>query len=440
VLDVATGDPLVYCGNVRFDAKASGNQVDIIRAPRSTGSILKPFLYNALLEEGAMLPHTLLPDIPININGFSPQNFNRQFDGAVPASHALARSLNVPAVQMLRMYGLPKFHDLLKKAGMSTLTKSANHYGLSLILGGAEGTLWDIASIYRDMAKTLSAATWQTFEVLKEVNRPEEIDWRTIPSIQRIAWKTGTSYGFRDAWAVGVTPKYVVGVWVGNANGEGKPGLVGAKTAGPILFDLFNLLPSSPWFSPPEQLMEAEVCRQSGHLKGRFCTDIDTLLIVPEGFRSDPCPYHVMATLTPDERYRVYANNPNHTQVVTKSFFVLPPVWAWYYKQRHPLYESLPPYFPGSVVGDDDVPMYFIYPAPGAVISLPKQLDGSHGSASFRLAHNEQGTTVYWHLNQQYLTSTRDFHEISLSLEPGAYTLTVVDDTGSACTIYFFVK
>ena len=450
VLDVQTGEPLVYCGNVHFDSKASANQVDILRAPRSTGSILKPFLYCALLQEGAILPHTLLPDIPVNVNGFTPQNFNMQFEGAVPASQALARSLNIPAVNMLRMYGVPKFHHLLQKAGMSTLRQPPAHYGLSLILGGAEGTLWDVASIYRNMAKALlakapvpespfdPAAVWHTFEAIKEVNRPEEIDWRTIPSMQRIAWKTGTSYGFRDAWAVGVTPKYVVGVWVGNANGEGKPGLVGAKTAGPILFDIFNLLPSSPWFAHPD-LIEAEVCRQSGHLKGRYCTDIDTLLIAPQGLASDPCPYHRLATLTPDLRYRVYAHDPNHTEVVTKSFFVLPPAWAWYYKQRHPLYEALPPYATGSVAGDS-APMQFIYPSSGAVLSLPKQLDGSRGSLSLRLAHNNAHATIFWHLDEEYLCRTQDFHEVTLLLQPGQHVVTVVDDQGNTLSISFVIN
>lgn len=249
VIDVQKNQPIAYCGNVHFNKTNSGNQVDIIRSPRSTGSILKPFLYYAMLQEGSILPHTLLPDIPININGFAPQNFSQQFEGAVPASEALARSLNIPTVTMLQRYGVPKFYNFLKQTGISTLTRPASHYGLSLILGGAEGTLWDITCAYTDMARCLKGldktdcslllsdsahnassvvptssfspcAVWQTFEAIKEVNRPEEIDWRTIPSMQTIAWKTGTSYGFRDAWAVGVTPRYAVGVWVGNATGE----------------------------------------------------------------------------------------------------------------------------------------------------------------------------------------------------------------------------
>lgn len=150
--------------------------------------------------------------------------------------------------------------------------------------------LSDSISVHRPSFQ--SGAVWQTFDAIKEVNRPEEIDWRTIPSMQTIAWKTGTSYGFRDAWAVGVTPKYAVGVWVGNATGEGKPGLVGARTAGPVLFDVSTCSLLLLVERPQGELVEAEICRQSGHLKGRFCEETDTLLILPAGLKTEACPYH----------------------------------------------------------------------------------------------------------------------------------------------------
>ena len=438
VIDVMNNEITAYCGNVNFNEKKSGNQVDIIHAPRSTGSILKPLLYCAMLQEGELLPNTLLPDIPLNINGFAPQNFDLQFNGAVPASEALARSLNVPAVQMLRKYSVPKFYDLLKKAGLTTLTRPASDYGLSLILGGAEGTLWEIASVYSSMAYTLQTgdyrpgypsikrsdgtkknlkdssplfrrgAVWQTFEAIKEVNRPEEIDWHIIPSIRPVAWKTGTSYGFRDAWAVGTTSRYVVAVWAGNANGEGKPGLTGASTAGPVMFDIFNLLPASQWFDIPyDDLTEAEICRESGHLKGRFCEHTDTLLVCPAALRTDPCPYHIPINVTSDERYRVYENCAVGNDIKNKTWFVLPPAWEWYYKQHHPEYKPLPPLKAGCGNSGAINPMQFIYPQNNAIIYIPKQLDGSKGAIVFNLAHSNNDATVFWHLDEEYITSTR---------------------------------
>ncbi|WP_458409463.1 penicillin-binding protein 1C [Bacteroides congonensis] len=482
VIDIPANQVIAYCGNVHFDRKQGGNQVDVIQAPRSTGSILKPFLYYAMLQEGSLLPDMLLPDIPININGFTPQNFSMQYEGAVPASEALARSLNIPAVTMLQRYGVPKFHNFLQQTGFKTITRSSSHYGLSLILGGAEATLWDVTNAYAQMGRSLiphpdsklsekkeagiimakeeekeeenetvrkstqknliwdKGAVWQTFDALKEVNRPEEIDWKSIPSMQTIAWKTGTSYGFRDAWAVGVTPRYAVGVWVGNATGEGKPGLVGAQTAGPVLFDIFNYLPASSWFERPTGVfVDAEVCRRSGHLKGRFCEETDTILILPAGLRTEACPYHHLITLSADEKHRVYENCANTEPTLQKSWFTLPPVWEWYYKQHHPEYSPLPPFKAGC--GEDTFqPMQFIYPPINAHIKLPKQLDGSKGFMTVELAHNDPNATLFWHLDDTYLTQTQDFHKISLQPAPGKHSLTAVDGEGNTVSTTFFIE
>ena len=465
VIDIPSNQVVAYCGNVHFDRNQGGNQVDVIQAPRSTGSILKPFLYYAMLQEGSLLPDMLLPDVPVNINGFTPQNFSMQFEGAVPASEALARSLNIPAVTMLQRYGVPKFHSFLQQIGLKTINRSSSHYGLSLILGGAEATLWDVTNAYAMMGRSLlqlpqrscslllptsritestdpfqPGAVWQTFDALKEVNRPEEIDWKSIPSMQTIAWKTGTSYGFRDAWAVGVTPRYAVGVWVGNATGEGKPGLVGAQTAGPVLFDIFNLLPSSSWFTRPAGIfVEAEVCRKSGHLKGRFCDETDTLLVLPAGLRTEACPYHHLVTLSANESQRIYENCANTEPTLRKSWFTLPPVWEWYYKQHHPEYKPLPPFKAGC--GEDTFqPMQFIYPPMNARIKLPKQLDGSKGFLTVELAHNNPNATVFWHLDETYQAQTQDFHKISLQPAAGKHSLTAVDGEGNTISTTFFVE
>jgi len=454
VIDVATSEPLAYCGNIDFNSGVSANQVDIIRSPRSSGSILKPFLYLVALQEGLILPNTLLPDIPLNINGFTPQNFNMQYDGAVPASKVISRSLNVPSVWLLREYGVPKFYEDLKETGFTTLKQTPSHYGLSLILGGAEVTLWDVTFAYSNMARTLiyghnsgqtakmsRGAVWQVFDAIKEVNRPEEIDWRYIPSMQTIAWKTGTSYGFRDAWAVGVTSRYAVGVWVGNANGEGKPELVGARTAGPVMFDIFNMLPASPWFDrPTEEFVEAEVCRQSGHLKSRFCDDIETVLIHPKGLLTESCPYHIAVTLSSDGKYRVYEECIALGEpAVRENRFVLPPVWEWYYKQHHPEYKTLPP-LKERCGEDSKMPMAFIYPQNNASIYIPKQMDGTDGEITFELAHSNGNATVYWHIDTEYLGETRDFHKLTFRPGNGKHNVTVVDNEGNTLSVRITVE
>ena len=467
VLDLQKNEVLAYVGNTGYKQGLRGSQVDIIHSPRSTGSILKPFLYAAMLQDGLLLPRTLLPDVPININGFTPQNFSRQYEGAVPASEALARSLNIPFVVALQRYGVPNFHDLLQRMGLTTLTRPAAHYGLSLILGGAEGTLWDIVNAYAALGRSVlhlpmgkaklmlaepvgitsplpeevihAGAAWQTLDVLTEVNRPEDIDLSLLTSVPPVSWKTGTSYGFRDAWAVGVTPRYVVGVWVGNAGGEGRPELSGARTAGPVMFHVLNLLPTSrTWFPRPEGVfVDAEVCALSGHLKGRYCDHTDSVLILPAGRRTESCPYHHPVMLTKDGTHRVFAGASSGGEADKRTvWFTLPPAWEWYYRRHHPEYQPLPPLLAGS--GEDFYrPMQFIYPTPNAEIFLPKQLDGSEGYLTAELAHSRPDVTVYWHLDNEYMGETQYFHKLSLRPSPGWHTLVAVDGDGNTLSTRF---
>lgn len=479
VIDVEKNEIAAYCGNVHFDKNISANQVDILQAPRSTGSILKPFLYCAMLRDGQLLPDQLLADVPVNINGFTPKNFSLNYDGAVPASEALARSLNIPFVVSLRKYGIPKFYKLLQTSGMTTLNRSPDNYGLSLILGGAEGKLWDISMMYTHMAQLLNdynrdgtyrerqavsyicnddnnkvrgkiskpvysaGAIWLTFDALTNLNRPEEIDWRSIPSMQKIAWKTGTSFGFRDGWAVGINPKYVVGVWVGNSDGEGRPGLVGARTAGMVMFDIFNILPSSRWFAVPERdLTKSEICSESGFLAGMNCpaTSVDTVFIPKKGLEAEVCKYHIAVNVSEDQQYRVFENCAGKRGIVQTSWFVLPASWELFYREHHPSYKALPPYSPECIGEDQTKLMEFVYPYPGAVVSIPKQLDGSQGRLVFELAHRNPQTKIFWHLDETYIGESQNFHKKELSPAKGEHKLTVVDEAGNSASIRFTVK
>jgi penicillin-binding protein 1C len=468
VVDLERNEVIAYTGNVHFGTGQSGNQVDIIRSPRSTGSILKPFLYYAMLQEGALLPAELLPDVPINVGGFSPRNFSHQYDGAVHADEALARSLNVPSVVALRRFGLSKFYDFLKRAGITTLNRPADHYGLSLILGGAEGTLWEIANAYADMAAAVTGqfrrgpfallheegepdnkrepgftdagAAWLTLEALTNVNRPEEIDWRFLPSARKVAWKTGTSFGFRDGWAVGVTPRYLVGVWTGNASGEGRPGLTGAQTSARVMFDLFNLLPATSWFETPYSgLTEVVVCRESGCLMGQHCpaSSADTVLVPLKAVRGNVCRYHRRVHLSEDGRYRVYEDCAGSRGIRADSWFILPPSWEWYFKQHQPAYRSLPPFSPECMGGVAEEMMQFIYPYPQSVIKITRQLDGSRGNAVFEVAHRNRSARLFWHLDDEYVGETADIHQMELSPEPGYHSVTVVDEAGNRLMIRF---
>ncbi|MEX0273644.1 MAG: penicillin-binding protein 1C, partial [Flavobacteriaceae bacterium] len=399
VLDIPSRKVIAYVGNAPSGA-SHGESVDIISSKRSTGSILKPILFASAMDDGLLLPNTLLTDVPTVINGYSPKNFDNGHSGAVPASRALSRSLNVPAVRLLRQYGLQKFHGKLQKMNLRSIDRPAYHYGLSLILGGAEASLWDIVKTYAAMAHTVTVfgkrqsiyrsyeyqdpsyifgkephfgevgfdtpilhagAIYNTLKALREVNRPEgEENWEFFNEAHPIAWKTGTSYGFKDAWAVGTTPKYAIGVWAGNADGEGRPGLTGINAAAPILFDVLNHLPKSGWFAPPyDDLIELEVCSKSGHRASVYCENSTTERVPLYGKRTPQCPYHHQIFLDRERLFQVNAQCYPLEDMMVDNHFSLPTIMEHYYVQKHMDYKPLPPFKEGCSIHEDNI-MEFI--------------------------------------------------------------------------------
>lgn len=472
VLEVETGNTLAYIGNVHTPQNSEAeSQVDMITSLRSPGSTLKPLLYGAMLSDGLILPHTLIADVPTQIGGYTPQNYDLGYDGAIPASRALSRSLNIPAVKMLQQYKYQRFHPFLKSVGIQTLNRPADFYGLSMILGGCEVTMWQLAGTYASMARTLNhyerynadynradyheplylangrdrtresierasavdhASLYFTFQAMNEVMRPgEEALWEQFASSKKIAWKTGTSFGFRDGWAVGLTPSHVVCIWVGNADGEGRPGLTGINTAAPILFDIFDLLPSRGWFTPPvDRMVQTAVCTQSGHLAGPDCPDPDTLYIPVPGHRSSVCPYHQTIHTNREGTLRVTADCAAPEDIVASKWFILPPAMEYYYKPRHSNYRELPPYAPGCIDGPQGLVMEMIYPKNNARIYIPLEIDGKRGEVIFNAAHRRRGSKIFWHLDNTYVGETETFHQLALEIPPGEHRITLVDDDG----------
>lgn len=470
VLDVRTREVLAYVGNTPTD-KAHQKDVDIIDKPRSTGSILKPFLYTAMLDAGDILPNTLVADIPSQFGNYHPENFNKEFDGVVPASRALSRSLNVPAVRMLQDFGLDRFHQYLKQLQLKDLKYNANHYGLSLILGGAESNLWDLCKSYAALSSTLNhfsetsseyytnefveptflatenidfgntstnktlfdaASIYLTYESLKKVNRPQgDESWEFFDESNQIAWKTGTSFGFRDAWAIGTTKDYVVGIWVGNADGEGRPGLVGVQAAAPILFDVFDILPKSDWFAKPyDEMQEVAICSKSGHRASSICDETKQQYIQMSGLKTEPCPYHILAHVDASETYQVNSSCEDLRDIKHKPWFVLPPLKAYYYKSKNPFYKSLPK-LRLDCSGETQVTMDFIYPKENNSIFLPKDFDGTTNDLVLKIAHSKPESTVFWYLNETYIGTTKDIHELAILPKQGKHIITVVDEFGN---------
>ena len=540
VRSVKTGEVLAYYGNnMGLAGGLRGASVDMIPAARSSGSTLKPLLYAAMLQDGSILPGTLIKDTPYNYNNFAPHNFNRTFDGAVPASEVISRSLNVPSVRMLEQYGAPRFLELLQQMGFHTITRDADHYGLSLILGGAEITLEDLVGAYCDMARELTAdpdsetadvagdeapvryapsglslpssmgpsrsrghgrprrpephhqttserrsssgftersdeggvggnaprplgvqgdnlsnartspsllsraATWLTFEALAKANRPEEeASWMGLSSGRKVAWKTGTSWGNRDAWSVGVTPDYVVGVWVGNSDGEGRAQMTGVGYAAPVMFDVFAALPPTRWFRMPmEEMVPLVVCRQSGLPASRICPDRDTVWVPDIEKRPDECRYHRVVHL--DARGSMQVNSSCYPveKMVEKVWFVLPPAMEWYYMKNHLDYRPLPPKHPDfDSASENGNPIEIIYPQQGITVVTTIGLDGREQGVVVRAAHRDPSALLYWHLDDDYLGTTRGEHDLLVHPEPGKHVLVAMDANGSSRAVQFIVK
>ncbi|MEO6174269.1 MAG: penicillin-binding protein 1C [Flavobacterium circumlabens] len=469
VIDVQNRNVISYVGNSPTDGDHQ-KDVDIIEAPRSTGSILKPLLYAAMLDDGELLPNTLVADVPTQIAGYTPQNFNLTFDGAVPAHRALSRSLNIPAVLMLQDFGVNKFYEELQKFQLRDIDKSPDHYGLSLILGGAESNLWDLCRTYSNLSSTVNyfnkshgkyrtkeftelnyntdfqpdfgsesdqknilgaGSIWLTYNAMEEVNRPEGDEaWKFYDSSLKIAWKTGTSFGNRDAWAIGTNSRYVVGIWVGNATGEGRPTLTGVTSAAPILFDVFNLLPRQRWFGIPyEDLNEVEVCSLSGHLAKEGCPKIKQW-VTKKGKTTTVCPYHKTVHLDLTQQFQVNSSCESVENIVTKNWFILPPVMAWYYKSKHIEYVPLPP-FKEDCMGTQTVAMDFIYPKTNSKIYLTKDFNSEVQPVIFKIAYAQREKQLFWYVDHVYKGVTKVFHEKPIIMNAGFHNITVVDESGN---------
>ena len=482
VLDPETYEVVAYVANTKnTDGEVHGNYVDLIQANRSTGSILKPLLYAAMIEEGLIMPDALVPDIPSYYENYFPENYDKTFEGAVPASMALSRSRNVPAVYMLRDFGGAPFLHLMKKVGLSSFNKPAGHYGLTLILGGGEASLWELTNMYAGMARTVlnydrfyskytgreydppvielkdvpqfqepeiskqvplhAASIWLTYSSLKKLKRPDsETGWEGFNSSLDIAWKTGTSYGSRDAWAIGSTPDYVVGVWVGNADGEGRVGLTGTSVAAPIMFEVFSLLRSEGAFQPPyDELDPFQVCARSGFRASRFCPDVDTAYSFIKSVQTKQCDYHKLIFTDAEQQLRVNRECVSSDKMQSVAWFVLPPVQEWYYRKNHPAYETLPPWDEACLPDEGDSGIEFIYPVDRTRVFVPIGIDETQQEIVFEVSNRYPEQKVFWHLDNTYLGETESSHQLGMVPETGWHTLTVVNENGESNSVQFEV-
>lgn len=467
IAETETGKIRAYAGSQDYWDFSSNGQVDGVQAPRSTGSILKPFLYALSMDAGIIIPETLMKDIPTYFGSFSPENANKKFDGLVTAKDALIRSLNIPAVRLLNAFGIRDFYHFLNIAGMNTLLREPDDYGLTLIIGGSEATLYDLVLLYRGLGNygnftplkieknqkhtgynpklISSGACYLTMDILKDLKRPgSEYYWHQYNDRHPLAWKTGTSFGQRDAWAVGVNPQWTIGVWVGNFTGEGNPAIGGAKSAGPILFDIFNSLPKdahSSWFEIPYRNMKLiTICEETGFVAGAECRH-QKKIAVPDNMKPlKVCPYCKKIYIDSTEKYCVCSLCWEPGKYSTKNVTVYPPSISQFLRERGQNVSVIPEHNPDCDCNINAHSIQLLYPTNKANLWIPKDIGGKLQKITLKAAHSKKNRLIYWYLDDEYIGDSIGMHTKAVQVNEGKHFLKIIDESGNSEKVTFFVQ
>ena len=461
--ETETGEVKAYLGSHDFFDQKNAGQVDGVQMARSTGSILKPFLYGLAIDQGLIIPASQLKDIPVGYGAYTPYNYSGEFQGMVTAREALLCSLNAPAVSLLDEYGLERFYNFLHKAGISTLFRRPEQYGLPLILGGAEASLWDVASLYRGLGNygcfaglqvlkdtagegersLLSpGSAYLVLDILKDLHRPGiEYFWREYASNWKIAWKTGTSYGHRDSWAVGVSPQWTIAVWVGNFDGSENKVLTGLAAAAPLLFRVFDSLEKDyacDWFERPADLKKIRVSARTGY-RLRNAQQGTIEVDVPASARPlRYSPFERVIYLNQDEGEEVCSLCWERGDIKEVLQVIYPPEVIEYLKGRGNIVYTLPPHRNSCPTVSPANPIQFIYPQDGSRILVPRGISGEYQKIKLRVAHSKKESRLFWYLDDRYLGETCEFHQQTITLLTGRHKLHVLDQEGHYQEIEFY--
>lgn len=463
VVDNQTRQVLAYVGSADFRDTSDAGQVNGATAIRQPGSTLKPLLYGLCFDQGLLTPKTVLTDVPVDYGGYRPENYDQRFNGYVTVEYALENSLNIPAVNSLHRLGTDALIDKLAAANFRQVQKDRRKLGLSLILGGCGATLEELTGLFCAFAndgvyaplryssadtaarrqRLLSPdATYLVTNILSQVARPDfPLSWSATEHLPKIAWKTGTSYGRRDAWSIGYNKRFTVGVWVGNFSGQGVPGLSGANTATPLLFRVFNSIDynnSGEWFARPTHLDQRLVCSESGLPPGPWCTNLVLDDYLPLVSATTTCAHLQEVKVSPDSSLSYCAACAPATGFIRKLYRTVPPEMAEYYAARNQPYAHIPPHNPDceKLAGGD-----------GPVIKAPlngseyyrEKSDPEPLQLSARAGNDVQ--RVYWYLNDRFYKSAAPGEKLFFLPESdGPLKIACTDDKGRNRTIRIEVK
>jgi penicillin-binding protein 1C len=472
VLNNRTHAVEAYVGSADFGDHRSSGQVDGVRAVRSPGSTLKPLLYGLALDRGLLTPKTVLPDVPTNFQGFRPENFDKHCQGEVTMERALTYSLNIPAVRILSEVGVGSFTGTLRQAGFRQVARDAPRLGLSTILGGCGATLEELTGLYSALANggkwlplaltspgptraaarprqvVSAAAAYLITDILAQRTRPDlPVDAASSSHLPRIAWKTGTSYGRRDAWSIGYNRDYTIGVWVGNFSGQGSPALTGADVASPLLFDLFNSLAynsTNEWFAPPARLDFRLICAETGLVPGEHCNNQLIDYYLPGASTSHRCQHQQEVLVAADGAYsycRACAPASGYRRELYPN--VLPEVLAYREAQGLPT-RRLPPHNPacrlvrGNSTDSPEAAPLLAITSPAAHAEYV--LDAADQQLLLSCAAAAEVRQVYWYVNDRYLRAAKATERVFFRPPTGEVKISCADDHGRNVDVRVLVR
>lgn len=462
VIDNNTQNVLAYVGSADFTDSTDDGQVNGAMAVRQPGSTLKPLLYGMSFDEGLLTPRTVMTDVPVHYQGYAPENYDRQFNGYVTVEYALEHSLNIPAVKGLHRLGTDKLMETLIRARFRQIEKDRQKLGLSMILGGCGATLEELTGLYAAIANngryrppaftiadSLSGssellspeASFMLHEILSKVNRPDfPLNWTATERMPKIAWKTGTSYGRRDAWSIGYNKRYTIGVWAGNFSGTGVPDLSGANIATPLLFRLFNTIDydsDEAWFQQPANCQWRQVCSASGQVPGPYCENLVTDYFIPLMSGTQVCQHRQEVMVSADGTISFCKNCAPATGYRKVLYTVVDPDMQAWLSDRHQSFEKIPPHNP-------DCQRVFMGSAP--VIQSPQSGNEyliSKSSPEPLLLQARTGNDVsriYWYINDQFFKSAAPGERLFFMPTEGVVKISCTDDKGRNRNISIQVK
>ena len=462
VIDNKTMNAVAYCGSADFYDNESAGQVNGVVAMRSPGSTLKPFLYAQAFDNGLLTPKMKLLDIPTDFSGYFPENYDLKFYGNVTAEYALVNSLNIPAVRLLKKIGLDNFLNILEKENFSDIKKRKKLFGLSVILGGCGVTLEQLTRAF-----TVFAKDGKLFKInyLKNKNKPEGIKIFSKASafligkilsnnerpdfpntmldntkLPHIAWKTGTSYGKRDAWAVGFNPQYTIGVWMGNFNGKGSPHLSGAEMAVPLLFELFNSIDynsGNKWFPQPYNVYKRQVCSPTGMLPVETCKDTTWDFFIENVSPNKLCNLYKDIYVNKEETI-TYCTEclPETNYKKVKYPFYEPELVLWYEKNNVE-YKKPPKHNPKCEAKFNNEAPKIISPSEDYEYLIE---ENSNQKILLQAVSELTVTKHYWFVNGKHYKNCKTGEKIFFNPNEGENIITCVDDKGRETTIKINVK